>query len=124
MVTAKMTVGGWWAGGSWVAGHAATVGVLGDPAAQGIAAAVITINLIGCIHGPTTWQVADDAGMWRGRAIPSLGFRGNGEAQGGGGSDESEDLFHSVLNSVFAGFRRAFAKPIQPLEKIFLSTLE
>ena len=86
------------AGGAWIAGHAAAMGMLGDPAAQGIAAAVIAINLVGGIHGTPAWQVTDDAGMWGGAAIPSLGFRRNSEAKGGGSSDESEDLFHSVVN--------------------------
>lgn len=84
----------------------------------------MAVNLIHGIHRPPAGQVADYAAVGGGAAIPGLGFRWNGEAKSGGGSDESEDLFHSVLNSVFAGFRRAFAKPIQPLEKIFLSTLE
>ena len=104
------------------AGAASARGVLGDPAADGIAAAIMAVDLIDGIHGAPAGQVADDATVRGGAAIPGLGFRWNGEAKSGGGSDESEDLFHSVVNLVFAGFRRASTNPIQPLQKFFLST--
>lgn len=76
----------------------------------------MAVDLVDGIHRASAGQVADDAGVVI-ALIPGLSFGWNGEAQSGDGGDESEDLFHSIVNFVFAAFRRASSRPIQPLQK-------
>lgn len=102
----------------WTANAASAGGTLSDPAANRVATAIMAVDLIDSINWASAGQIADDAGVMI-ALIPSLSFGWNGEAQSGNGGDESEDLFHSVVNLVFAGFRRGSSNPIQPLQKFF-----
>jgi len=90
--------------------------MLSDPAAKRIATAIIGIDLIVRDHGAAAAQITDDTTV---TPIIGLADGGNGEAKGGDGGDESKELFHSVVNCVFAAFRRGSLNPIQPLRKFF-----
>jgi hypothetical protein len=73
---------------------AAAVGALGDPLADGVAAAVVTDDLVNGIDWAATWGVANNALI----AAP-VSFCGgrDGEANCGDGGEDGECFFHGVL---------------------------
>jgi hypothetical protein len=81
--------------GAWIAHIAAAGLVLSHPLAEGIATAVIAIDLINRQHRATARQIADDTRLEALIAvIPGLTDRRNRDAETRNRSEEGEDFFH------------------------------
>ena len=73
------------------AGVASATGVLSDPAAHWLSAAIISVNLIGGVNGATAGEVTHDPAI---AAMISFGFGGCYKAQHGDGREKEQDFFH------------------------------
>ena len=77
--------------GARSAGVAAATGVLGDPAADWLSAAVVAVDLEGGIHRATASEVTHDPTI---AAMISFGFGRCYKAQNRDGGEKEQDFFH------------------------------
>ncbi len=103
---------------AWSAGVAAATGVLSDPAAHWVSAAVVAVDLVGGIHRTTASEVTHDPAI---AAMISFGFGGCYKAQNRDGGEKEQDFFHEGELG-YGEFDEARFPLFKPSPNIFFSS--